>query len=262
MASLQAESIANSLAFPMVLKAALELGVIDTISAAGKDTWLSPSEIAVRLPSKPSNPEAPMLLDRMMRQLASHSILKCRVVETGENNRTGKIERVYAAEPVCKFFLKNSDETGSFFSLFMLVQGDIVFKAWTHLKNVILEGRDGFSSAHGMRLFEYIGLDEPYGDLFNRAMSESSIIIMNKVLEVYKGFEDVNILVDVGGGLGTVLGLITSKYPHIEGINFDLPHVLAHAHPYSGIKHVAGDMFTEVPKGDVILMKVSYVYFI
>ncbi|CAA7013414.1 unnamed protein product [Microthlaspi erraticum] len=145
------------------------------------------------------------------------------------------MERVYAAEPVCKFFLRNGDESGSFFSLFMLGQSDIVFKAWTHLKNVILEGRDGFSSAYGMKLFEYIALDEPHGNLFNRAMSESSIIIMKNVLEVYKGFGDVNILVNVGGGLGTVLGLVTSKYPHIQGINFDLPHALAaQAHPYHG----------------------------
>ncbi|KAL1214583.1 Indole glucosinolate O-methyltransferase 1 [Cardamine amara subsp. amara] len=255
MVSLHAESIVNYVAFPMVLKAALELGVIDTIAAAGNDTWLSPYEIALSLPAKPTNPEAPVLLDRMLRLLVSHSILKCRMVEIRENGQTGQIERVYAAEPVCKFFLKDSDGSGSLVSLFMLLQSQVFFKTWTNLKDVILEGKDAFSSAHGMRLFEYIGSDEPFAEVFDRAMSEPSTLIMKKVLEVYRGFEDVNTLVDVGGGTGTVLGLVTSKYPHIKGVNFDLAPVLTHAPFYPGVEHVSGDMFIEVPKGAAVLMK-------
>ncbi|KAG7659910.1 Winged helix DNA-binding domain superfamily [Arabidopsis suecica] len=255
MVSLQAESIVNTVAFPMVLKAAFELGVIDTIAAAGNDTWLSPCEIACSLPTKPTNPEAPVLLDRMLSLLVSHSILKCRMIETGENGRTGKIERVYAAEPVCKYFLRDSDGTGSLVPLFMLLHTQVFFKTWTNLKDVILEGRDAFNSAHGMKIFEYINSDQPFAELFNRAMSEPSTMIMKKVLDVYRGFEDVNTLVDVGGGNGTVLGLVTSKYPHIKGVNFDLTQVLTHAPFYPGVKHVSGDMFVEVPKGDAIFMK-------
>jgi caffeic acid 3-O-methyltransferase len=80
-------------------------------------------------------------------------------------------------------------------------------------------------------------------------------MVMKKVLEEYRGFEDVNTLVDVGGGIGTILGLITSKYPHIKGVNFDLAQVLTQAPFYPGVKHVSGDMFIEVPKGDAIFMK-------
>lgn len=128
--SLQAESIVNTMAFPMVFKAALELGVIDTVAAADNGAWLSPFEISRNPPTKPANPEAPELLDRMLRLLVSHSILKCRVIESKENGRTGKMERVYAAEPVCKYFLKDSDGSGSLVSLFMLLQSDVFFKTW------------------------------------------------------------------------------------------------------------------------------------
>jgi O-methyltransferase domain len=31
------------------------------------------------------------------------------------------------------------------------------------------------------------------------------------------------------------LNMITSKYPNIKGINFDLPHVIADAPPYPGM---------------------------
>ncbi|KAF2561949.1 hypothetical protein F2Q70_00016340 [Brassica cretica] len=229
MVSLQAESIVNTVAFPMVLKAALELGVIVTIGAAGNGAWLSPYEIARSLPAKPTNPEAAVLLDRILRLLVSHSILKCRMIVSKENGQTGTMERVYATEPVCKYFLKDSDGSGSLVSLFMLFQSEVFFKTWTNLKDVIVEGRDAFSSAHGMKLFEYINFDGQFAKVFDRAMSEPSTMILKKVLDVYRGFEDVNTLVDVGGGSGTTLGLVTSKYPHIKGVNFDLPQVLTNA---------------------------------
>ncbi|CAF2065461.1 unnamed protein product [Brassica oleracea var. botrytis] len=255
MVALQAQRMVYSLTLPMVFKAALEVGVIDTLATVEDSMWLSPSEIASRLPTKPTNPEAPMLLDRMLRLLASDSVLKCRVLETGENGGTGKTDRVYAAEPVCKLFLKDRDGSGSLFSFFMLCQNHVIFKALSHLKDVILEGKDAFMSAHGMRAFEYLGSDEQFAEMFNLAMSESSTLVMKKILEVYKGFEDVDTLVDVGGGVGTVLALVTSKYPRIKGINFDLASVIANAPPCPGVQHVAGDMLAEVPKGDDIFMK-------
>ena len=100
---------------------------------------------------------------------------------------------------------------------------------------MILKGEDAFTSAHGMKIFEYTASNEPFAELFNRAMSEYSTLTMKKVLEVYRGFEDVNTLVDVGGGIGTIIALVTSKYTHIKGINFDIPSVLAHPPIYPGI---------------------------
>ncbi|KAL1206612.1 Caffeic acid 3-O-methyltransferase [Cardamine amara subsp. amara] len=254
-ASLLARRLSNAAAFPMAFKAALELGVIDTIATVGDGLWLSSSEIALRLPTKPTNPEAPVLLDRMLQFLVSYSVLKCRTVVIEENGQTGKIERVYAAEPVCKFLLSSSDVSVSFASLFMVDLSDVFIKTWRHLKDMILEGRDAFSSAHGMKLFEYIQTDEQFGEVFNRAMLQSSIMVLERVLKVYKGFEDVKTLVDVGGGLGSTLGLITSKYPHLIGINFDLAPVLANAPSYPGVNHVAGDMFVKIPNGDAIFIK-------
>lgn len=66
-------------------------------------------------------------------------------------------------------------------------------------------------------------------------MINHTTIVMKKVLECYKGFKNIKKLVDVGGGLGININLITSKYPHIQGINFDLPHVLEHAPSYPGM---------------------------
>ncbi|ESQ43113.1 hypothetical protein EUTSA_v10015575mg [Eutrema salsugineum] len=216
-ASLLARRMANAAAFPMVLKAPLELGVIDITAIFGY---------------------APVLLDRMLRFLASYSVFKCRTVVLEDNGQTDKIERVFAAEPVCKFLLNNSDVSGSFASLCMVDLSDVYIKTWRHLKDMILEGRDAFSYAHGMKIFEYIQTDSQFGEVFNKAMLESSTIVMKKVLNVYEGFKDVKTLVDVGGGLGNTLSLITSNYPHIVGVNFDLPSVLASAPSYRGTNHI------------------------
>ncbi|RRT54382.1 hypothetical protein B296_00047386, partial [Ensete ventricosum] len=39
------------------------------------------------------------------------------------------------------------------------------------------------------------------------------------------------LLVDVGGGVGISLHMITSMHPHIKGVNYDLPHVISEAPP-------------------------------
>ncbi|KAK6243536.1 hypothetical protein QUC31_009945 [Theobroma cacao] len=106
-----------------------------------------------------------------------------------------------------------------------------------------------------MDLFERAAKNDAISGKFNNTMGNLTAIIMKKVLEIYKGFEGINQLVDVEGRLGTNLKLIVSKYPQIKGINFDLPHVIKDAPHFLGVDHVGGDMFIEVPQGEVIFMK-------
>ncbi|CAN7086112.1 unnamed protein product [Brassica oleracea var. botrytis] len=249
---LRAVRLANYITFPMVFKAAIELGVIDTLYSAaradmnGSSSFLKPSEIATRLPTTPSNPEAPALLDRMLRLLASYSMVKCQILDG---------ERVYKAEPICKYFLRyNIEEIGTLASQFILEIDSVFLNTWAQLKDVVLEGGDAFARANGgLKLFDYMGTDERLSKLFNR--TGFSVGVLQKFLEVYKGFEGVNVLVDVGGGVGNTLGFVTSKYPNIKGINFDLTCALTQAPSYPNVEHVAGDMFVEVPRGDAIILK-------
>lgn len=103
-----------------------------------------------------------------------------------------------------------------------------------HLKDSVLEGGTPFDRAHGMPLFEFMSKDPKINQNFNEAMGNHTRLFMSKFLEGYKGLEHVSKLVDVAGGLGTCLSKITSKYPHIKGINFDLPHVIEQAPSYPG----------------------------
>ncbi|XP_013601747.1 PREDICTED: caffeic acid 3-O-methyltransferase-like [Brassica oleracea var. oleracea] len=110
------------------------------------------------------------------------------------------------------------------------------------MKDMVLEGGDAFGRSHGaMKLFDYMGTDERFSKLINQ--TGITIAVVKKALEVYEGFQGVNVLVDVGG----------------VGINLDLTCVV----PWDkhlltpNVEHVAGDMFIDVPTGDAMILKAS-----
>lgn len=103
-----------------------------------------------------------------------------------------------------------------------------------NLKDAILEGGDPFSRKHGIPIHEYMNKDPEFNTAFNEAMAGNSAIHTNAILEVYKWFDGIKSLVDVGGGTGKTLNMIISKYPSIKGINYDLPSVVQSAPQYPG----------------------------
>ncbi|KAM7280561.1 hypothetical protein ACFE04_007695 [Oxalis oulophora] len=243
-ANLFGMQLASASVLPMILKTALELDLLEIMAKAGPGAFLSPSEIASQLPT--TNPDAPVMLDRILRLLASYSILKCSL-DTSD-------KRLYGLGPVCKFLTKNEDGV-SLAALNLMNQDKVLMESWYFLKDAVLDGGIPFNKAHGMTSFDYHGKDMRFNKVFNKGMSDHSTITMKKILESYKGFEGLTSLVDVGGGTGAVLSTIVSKYPSIKGINFDLPHVIEDAPSLPGVEHVGGDMFVSVPKGDAIFMK-------
>ncbi|TVU06962.1 hypothetical protein EJB05_46999, partial [Eragrostis curvula] len=248
---MHALQLVSSAVLPMTLRTSIELGLLETLAGAGEKA-LTPKEVAAKLPSN-NNPAAPSMVDRLLRLLASYNVLSC-VVEEGAD---GSLSRRYSAAPVCKWLTRNED--GVSLAPFLLLANDKLFMhAWSYMTEAVLEGGSPFNRAFGTASwFDYAGTDARFNDVFNKAMEEHSVILTKKLLEVYKGFDGVRTLVDVGGGLGSTIHAITSRYPTIHGINFDLPHVIseAPAYPDVQVQHVGGDMFHKVPSGDAILMK-------
>ncbi|PPD90958.1 hypothetical protein GOBAR_DD12108 [Gossypium barbadense] len=208
---------------PMALQTACELGILEIIAKAGPGAKLSATDIAAQLPSK--NQGAPIMVDRIARLLASHNVLCCSVVA-----------------PV------------------LALNQDIVsLVIWCQLKYAVLEGGIAFNREHGAHAFEYPGLDDRFNQVFNTAMLNLSTMFTKKLLHSYDGFHGIKQLVDVGGNLGITLHYITSKYPNINGINFDLPHVIQHASSYPGIEHVAGDITATKPSRTMAVIVVDSV---
>nr|TKS14352.1 eugenol O-methyltransferase family protein [Populus alba] len=238
-----AMQLALSSVLPMTMYSAIQLGIFEIIAKAGPDAKLSASDVAAQLPTK--NPGAPMMLDRILRLLASHDVLVCSVDGS---------ERLYSLASVSKHFVRNKDgvSLGPFMAL---IQDNVFLQSWSQLKDAVLEGGVAFDRVHGAHAFEYPGLDPRFNQVFNTAMYNQTTVVLENMLEAYTGFKNLKQLVEIGGGMGHTIKAIISKYPHIKGINFDLPHVIDHAPPCPGVEHVGGDMFESVPKGDAIFLK-------
>lgn len=122
-ACLFAMRLASASVLPMVLKSAIELDLLELIAKAGPGSYVSPSELAAQLPTH--NAEAPVMLDRMLRLLASYSVLNCKL----NNLPDGGVERLYGLAPVCKFLTKNADGV-SMAALLLMNQDKVLMESW------------------------------------------------------------------------------------------------------------------------------------
>ncbi|KAK3431537.1 hypothetical protein EUGRSUZ_E03341 [Eucalyptus grandis] len=131
---LKALLYSSSQVFPRILHAAVELDLFGIIARAGPGAYMSPPEVAAHLPAR--TPESAEIIDRVLRCLASHSLLACKS-ETLDGGRT--VERRYAISPAGKYYVRDEDGTsvGSL-SLFAFHQATI--DVWLQFKEAILGG--------------------------------------------------------------------------------------------------------------------------
>ncbi|XP_062187476.1 probable inactive methyltransferase Os04g0175900 [Phragmites australis] len=243
----------------MTLKAAMELGLIDALAEAPAGRALTAGELVarlrLRLPQTTPIDQMAAAVDRMLRFLVCHGVVRCATEEEDEGaGPGGAAVRRYAPAPVCRWLSSNQGE-GTLAPLAMFGFKNAILMPWHHLAEAVLEGGVAFEMAHGMPAFEHMGKNPQLNALYNQAMSRLSALVCDKLLERFTGFDGIGVLVDVGGGVGTVLGMITSWYKHIKGINFDLPFVVSQAKPIPGVEHVGGNMLDYVPAGDAVFMK-------
>jgi caffeic acid 3-O-methyltransferase len=100
-ACLSAMVLTTNLVYPAVLNAAIDLNLFEIIAKATPPaTFMSPTEIASKLPPSSQHSDLPNRLDRMLRLLASYSILTSST-RTTENG----IERVYGLSMVGKYLV-------------------------------------------------------------------------------------------------------------------------------------------------------------
>ncbi|KAF3942591.1 hypothetical protein CMV_030764, partial [Castanea mollissima] len=175
-ACIQATLFSSTQIFGWVLKAATELDLFGIIAGAGPAGCMTPTEIASQLPTQDS--EAPSRLDRMLRLLASHSVLTCSI-HTLED---GRVERLYGLTPASQFLFEKEDR-GSMACFSDFNSHRAIYEVSMHMKDAILEGGNQFKKVHGMPMFQYMDGDPTFKDMFVKIMDDPSTIIMKKILE-------------------------------------------------------------------------------
>ncbi|KAL5770277.1 hypothetical protein ACOSP7_014431 [Xanthoceras sorbifolium] len=233
---LSAMQLVTGSVFLMVMRAVIELVLLDIMSKANP-SQLFASHIASQLSIK--NKEASSIIDRIFRLLSSHYILTSNIV----THEDGHVQRFYSLAPLYKYFVPNKDAV-SLAPYLLVFQEKVSMDSWYHLREAVLDGGLPFVKAHGMQGFEYAAIDGRMKKLFNEIMYNQTGFWLNQV-------------VDIGGGLGSNLIFIVSKYPHIKGTYFDFPNAVKDAPSCPGLEHVGGDMFAQIPIEQAIFMKIS-----
>ncbi|XP_015082970.1 acetylserotonin O-methyltransferase-like [Solanum pennellii] len=223
-----------------VAKCAIELGISDFLESHQEPVPLR--QLSTALGCSASS------LYRILRFLINRGMFK--LVSTGNG------EMGYVQTPVSR--LLKRDGENSMAALVLLESSPVMLAPWHYLSARVLSKENStgaFCAAHGKDLWEYAKTNPEHSKLINDALACHARVtmhaIMNNCAEIFKGIES---LVDVGGGNGTTVGMLVKAFPWINGINFDLTHVVSVAPPCHGVVHVEGDMFHSVPKAQAAFL--------
>ncbi|NEQ27452.1 MAG: methyltransferase, partial [Microcoleus sp. SIO2G3] len=101
-----------------------------------------------------------------------------------------------------------------------------------------------------------------FAAVFDQAMTSVSAMFNPAIVHAYD-FSSIKTLVDVGGGQGALLAAILQVNPHLNGIVYDLPHVIEGTKSYLenlGLQNrcqaIGGSFLETVPEGgDAYIMK-------
>jgi hypothetical protein len=136
------------------------------------------------------------------------------------------------------------------------------WQAWGDLLHSVRTGENAFRHVHGTDVWSWRA-DRPEENAnFDRAMTTLTRSSNRALVDAYD-FGRYGTIVDVGGGNGALLALLLSKYPAMEGVLFDQPHVVAGAGEVLGGAGVAdrcrvlgGSFFGGIPTGgDAYVLK-------
>jgi len=143
-----------------------------------------------------------------------------------------------------------------------LVEGGMLRARWGELIESIRTGKTADELAGlGQERFEVMAKTKDAG-LFNEAMASMTRSAVPDILSAYD-FSGIPMLMDVGGGVGELMGAVLKKCPAMRGIVFDLPHCaeaawkhLSDAGVSDRCEFIAGSFFDSLPpRVEAIMMK-------
>jgi hypothetical protein len=150
--------------------------------------------------------------------------------------------------------LLRSDVSGSMRSIALLWGGRPQL-AWTRLLHCVETGKPAFPRVFGKDPFSYMSEHREDAAIFDDGMAALTQRTATAVAAAYD-FSKFEVVVDVGGGNGTLVAGILAAFPPLRGVVFDLPHVAERAAKridelalLDRCQVASGDFFVEVPTG-------------
>lgn len=140
--------------------------------------------------------------------------------------------------------------------------GGVSYRTWGELLYGVMSGETPAAKVLGMPGFAYLRSDSDAGEAFDATMAGITRGHTASIVEGYD-FSRALTVVDVGGGRGVLLAAILKANPHLHGILFDQPNVVAAAprtFEEAGVSErcelVGGDFFRAVPPGgDIYILR-------
>lgn len=168
----------------------------------------------------------------------------------------GRFGMTRLAEPL------RSDAPGSLRHRAIFDGAECNWRPWGQLMDSVVTGEPAFDRTFGTRFFDYLQQHPAAAARFDALMVEQTQPWARAILDAYD-FSGIGTLVDVGGGYGALLAAILNAHPGLNGVLYDLPHVVEGAWPRllaaavaERCEAIAGDFFNAVPEGgDTYLLK-------
>jgi SAM-dependent methyltransferase len=137
------------------------------------------------------------------------------------------------------------------------------WKPWGGLERAVRTGESQPMASFGMGYWDYCRANPQEMEDFGEAMKSNSINSMRGLLERCD-LSHARRVVDVGGGFGHLATALLKKYRNLSAVVQDLPDLMPIAQKQARgedqdvlrrLEFVGGNMFEEVPRGDVFVLK-------
>lgn len=184
------------------LASAAKLGIADIVAGEAQDV----EEIARKVGADDS------ALYRLLRFLASQGVFE-------------EVEpRRFASTRLSEGLLSSAPLTLRYIAIAM---GAEQYDAWSESLHSFVTGEPGFVRKHSQPYFEYLAQHPDASTNFNRAMAAGTHARVEALIGV--DWSKHTRVADIGGGSGTAIASVLAAHPHLQGVLFDLPSVVAEA---------------------------------
>lgn len=132
---------------------------------------------------------------------------------------------------------------------------EIGWAPWGQLLHSVRTGDTAFGHIHGMGYFEYLRQNPEHARIFDEGMT-SFVTTNGLAIAAQYDFTPFSLIVDVGGGQGTLIEAILKHNNQSRAVVFDRPDVvevakgkLASAGIANRCECIGGDFFASIPSG-------------